>query len=176
MFLRWNEMARIYGKGRCMIFLAALASAFSCNSTSEKSKQLENDSLITTDTFIRTTKTDSIVHKEKIGSEPKVFISIYPGAKWIDSMQVLQGEEDWNEVVFDNQHFIHEAQTYLESKGYVEIEQPEGRIWKIKRPNCIVKTIDSDTLADKWGTLIFNWHEDPVFYSGTEPATELKDF
>lgn len=154
------------------IFVSFFISVCSCDFSVDKPGNAGKDTLkLTLDTVF-----DPIVHKEEINVDSKGFISIYPSKEWIDSMQAILGEDGWNEVVFDNQHFIHEAQTYLKSKGYVEMEQPEGKLWKIKRPNCIVKTIDSDTLVYKWGTLIFNWHEDPVFYEGTEPDEDLKNF
>lgn len=104
----------------------------------------------------------------------KIFISIIPSVQWIDSMQKLNGEDGWNEVVQDNVYYEELSKSFLISKGFKEIESPSERIWKLVGDRGIVKNINSDTLKDKWGLIIFDGIHDPIFYEGVQPEVDLK--
>jgi hypothetical protein len=154
-------------------FAALCMFIFSCNSIQDKGDCLNDDTLVISSSVLKKSDIDSRSFKEEMNAQPKVYISILPGDKWIDSMQQINGEEGWNEVVADNEYYRNQTETYLKSKGYIEIDEPKDKIWSIKRPNFLVKTIHSDTLADKWGVIIFNGNNDPVFYDGMEPEIDL---
>ena len=107
-------------------------------------------------------------------SSTKIFIHIMPSSHWIDSMQIINGEDGWNTVVDDNQYYIDLAKKYLTTKGYSEIDEPSGKIWKLEGQKGIIKKIDSDTIKNKWGLIIFNGIDNPYFYNGTEPDEDLE--
>ena len=107
-------------------------------------------------------------------SSTKIFIHIMPSSNWIDSMQIINGEDGWNTVVDDNQYYIDLAKKYLTPKGYSEIDEPSEKIWKLEGKNGIIKKIDSDTIKNKWGLIIFDGINNPYFYNGTEPDEDLE--
>jgi hypothetical protein len=146
---------------------------FSCDSIKENTASLKEDTARAFSNVLIESNTDSVFFKEGINIESKAYMSILPGDKWIDSMQQINGEEGWNEVVADNEHYRNQTEIYLTSKGYIEIAKPNGKMWYFIRPNNFLKTIDSDTLTNKLGTIIFNRNNDPVFYDGTEPEIDL---
>lgn len=90
-------------------------------------------------------------------------------------MQQLNGEDGWDEVVSDNEHYRNQTEVYLKSKGYSEIHGYKEGIWAIKRPGCHTNIINFDTLADKWGVVIFSGDREPIFYNGTEPEIDLEN-
>jgi len=159
-----------------MLFAVLSLFILSCDSIQKEAEHVKGDTLQVSSSIPEESNVDSVSFKEEISIEPKAFISILPSGKWLDSMQSIYAEDDWNEVVFDNEHYRNQTEVYLKSKGYIEVRAPEDRIWKIKRPNGLLKMINSDTLSDKWGVIIFNENNDPIYYDGTEPDDDLKDF
>lgn len=158
---------------RSLLYILVLLFFFSCDSIQKEIEKAKDDTLRVSSNVVIDSNNDSTFYMQERTKSRNVFISVLPSDKWIDSMQNINSEDDWNEVVFDNEHYTHQTKVYLKAKGYSEMHRPKEGIWVIKRPNCHANVINFDTLANKWGVVIFSEDAEPIFYDGTEPEVDL---
>lgn len=156
-----------------ILFTALCIFIFSCESIQKEINKEKDDTLRISSNTLIDSEGDTTFYMQERTRERNVFISILPSDEWIDSMQSIYSEDDWNKVVFDNEHYRNQTEEYLKSKGYVEMHRPKEGLWVIKRPNCHTNVINIDTLADKCGVIIFNGDNEPIFYNGTAPELDL---
>ncbi|MXV52409.1 hypothetical protein GS399_15650 [Pedobacter sp. HMF7647] len=105
----------------------------------------------------------------------KIFLPILPSAKYLDSIQRITPEDEWSEIVSDNEYYRNQTQEYLNKQGYKEIKIPLKRFWYFKLKNGKLQTIDTIDLANRWGSLIYNGKDSAIVFEGTIPEEELKN-
>ncbi len=149
---------------------------FSCESIQEEMHTLKDDTLRVSSNILIESNGDSTHYMHERTESQNVFISVLPSDRWIDSMQQMMSEDDWDIIVDDNEHYRYQTGQYLESKGYIELLRPKDGIWVIKRPSCSSNVFNFDTLENKWGVIIFSGNEEPFIYEGTTPEIDLKAY
>lgn len=116
----------------------------------------------------------SSINNDTTFSSEKIYISILPSDDYLDSIQNVIQENEWNEIVSDNEYYRYLTEQYLESNGYTNVNKPNCRFWKFQLKNKKLQIFDSNTLQNDWGVLIYNSKDSVFFYDGTMPEIELE--
>ena len=114
-------------------------------------------------------KRDSMFSKEKL------FITIFPSDNYLDSIQKIVPEDEWAEVASDNEFYRNAAEEYLVKKAYKSIKRPSTRFGYFKLIDGKRQVIDTLSIRESWGNLIFNGKDSPFIFEGTIPEIELED-
>jgi hypothetical protein len=112
---------------------------------------------------------------DSIFSKNKIFISIMPSDKYLDSIQKTVPEDEWNEVVSDNEYYRDLTEEFLIKQGYKEVERPYNRFWYFKLRDKRIQRIDTLSLHKNWGNLIFNGKDSAFIFESASPEIELED-
>lgn len=105
----------------------------------------------------------------------KIIIPILPSNKYLDSIQKPISEDEWNEIVSDNEYYRNLTEQFIIKKGYKLIERPQNRFWYFKLKDGSIQTIDTLNLHKTWGNIIFNGKDSAIIFEGTIPDIELKN-
>lgn len=117
---------------------------------------------------INSTESDTLL------SSNKIFISILPSNKYLDSIQKVVPEDEWIEVASDNEYYRDLTEQFLKKKNYKLIDRPNKRFWQFRLKNGNIQTIDTLSLHDKWGNIIYNGKDSAFYFDGTIPEEELR--
>ncbi|MBB3696561.1 hypothetical protein KMW28_23980 [Flammeovirga yaeyamensis] len=121
-------------------------------------------------------KPDSVIKSNSITFNKKCAISIIPSSKWISAEQEKMGEDGWMTVVEDNSYYLDQGRQVLIKNNieFIKGVSREKRYMMFMEEDSIVSTIDLHKMEDAWGIILFNGHDTPYLWSGTEIDEDLK--
>jgi len=108
-------------------------------------------------------------------SSDKIFIDIMPSEYYLDSIRKNLSEDEWDEIVFDNEYYKSLTSELLIKNDYKFIEKPAKDKWKFSLKNGTIQIVLSKNLENKWGYFIFNGIDSAFYYDGTYPVEDLKN-
>ncbi|NME72159.1 hypothetical protein [Flammeovirga aprica] len=121
-------------------------------------------------------KPDSVIKSNSITISKKCAISIIPSSKWISTEQEKMGEDGWMTIVEDNSYYLDQGRQALIKNNieFIKSVSREKRYIIFMEEDSIVSTIDLNKMEDAWGIILFNGHDTPYLWSGTEIDEDLK--
>ncbi|WP_044212498.1 hypothetical protein [Flammeovirga sp. OC4] len=118
---------------------------------------------------------DSVIVSNSIIINEKCALDIFPSTKWIKAEQERMGEDGWMTVVDDNIYYIDLArQALLKNKISYENLSRKKRYLKFMKEDKVVSIIDLEKMDDAWGIILYNGHDTPFLWSGTEIEKDIK--
>lgn len=134
-----------------------------CNS---KTPQLQSNGTTAEETMKDST--------QYVASSEKIFMPVTPSTQYTDSIKNVLTEEEWIQLVSDNEYYRDLVAQYLEKNGYKKMELPAEENLYFKMENGAKSTINKSKLSKTWGNLIFNGKSEAFIYEGTMPEVDLK--
>lgn len=101
---------------------------------------------------------------------------IEPDSVWFNKKQASLDQQAWMEIVSDLSYYHSIAEESLKKsniKIYYQLEEIETFVFTEKGGDNF--EIIRDSLSDKWGFLLFNGKESPIFWNSIE-IEELQDY
>ncbi len=128
-----------------------------------------------TDKSNKIESTDICLQKDTFKVEAgKVLFQKYPSDFWLDSIQKAMPEDDWNEVVADNDYYHDLTRQFLEKNGYKEIGYADSKILEFPLKEKSTEFISTKEYLNEWGFFISNGLDSVSFYDSTDPEDDLK--
>ena len=154
-----------------IIILGLFVFLYSCGQTKTKNHSINSNIKNPNTSHLNSIKSES--HKRVIYIN-KIYIPIFPSHKYLDSIQKVVPEDEWNETASDNEYYRDLAEQYLNKNEYKQLNPSKSRFWHFKLKSGNIQIIDALSLYDHWGNIIFNGKDSAFFYNGTIPEIELK--
>ncbi|MBD0403034.1 hypothetical protein [Flammeovirga sp. EKP202] len=125
--------------------------------------------------YAEISNSDSVIVSNTIIINEKCALDIFPSSKWIKTEQERMEEDDWMTVVDDNIYYIDLArQVLLKNKISHENLSRKKRYVKFMKEDEIVSIIDLEKMDNAWGIILYNGHDTPFLWSGTEIEEDIK--
>ncbi|MBO9700768.1 MAG: hypothetical protein J7604_11210 [Sporocytophaga sp.] len=81
--------------------------------------------------------------------------------------------DDWGEVVADNDYYQGLTRQFLETNGYKEIDYTDSKILQFPLKDKPTDFISTTEYLNEWGIFISNGIDSVYFYNGTDPEIDL---
>lgn len=159
------------------IYLITVLFLLSCNHSSSpeintliKKSQAHVENPKTTDKSA-ISETNKIKHINEVCA-----LYIEPDSVWFNKKQASLDQKAWKEIVSDLSYYHSIAEESLKKsniKIYYQLEEIETFVFHEKAGDDF--KITRDSLNDKWGFLLFNGKESPIFWNSIE-IEELEEY
>jgi ribosomal protein S18 len=100
-------------------------------------------------------ETDTLIIKSDVA------LLYYPDIASMDSLKFELETKVYQEAVSDYTHFMHLASDYADSVGLKKIITSRGKVLKFICKNKTEYIVNTNTLIDFWGVILFNKHFKP---------------
>src|ERR1051325_5377702 len=103
-------------------------------------------------------------------------VSIFPDTSWINEQQRSMPESDWNTVADDNSFYISQGEDSLEKINIpVQYRMNDKQYIRFIKKDKSEFIIDKSKMKDKWGLILFNGKDDPVFWWGDDIGIAVRE-
>ncbi|MHB8205812.1 hypothetical protein [Mucilaginibacter sp.] len=140
----------------CLFFIVLTAFIVSCKHNAKKDK-----TILKNKPTLLTHKIDTAVSaKNGPTIDFPCAVVIYPSDKAISKLKKSYSEDDYNTIVDDNQNYMAESLTYLDSVKAKEIQRESMGTVSFKTASGETFEMKLDTLG--WAVLLFNGKNKPI--------------
>lgn len=158
-------------------YLIAVIFLISCKHSSSPEIEKLNEKSDTNVEILKPFDENVIIEAEKIKHINEVCaLYIEPDSVWFNKKQASLDQQAWREIVSDLSYYHSNAEESLKKsniKIYYQLEEIETFVFHEKDGDDF--EIIRDSLSDKWGFLLFNGKESPIFWNSVE-IEELQDY
>lgn len=135
------------------LFTILILFILSCNHSAKVNKAVAHHKSVIQNT-------DSIVNEHKLAIDYPCAVIVIPSDKAIMKLKKTYSEDDYNTIVDDNQNYMDESLTFLDSVKAKQIQRQSSG--EILFKTALGKTFEMklDTLG--WAILLFNGTDKPI--------------
>lgn len=153
----------------CLFFVVLITLLVSCKHIVKKNKVIVQHI-----PMFLTRKVDARVKDKNFVIDFPCAVIIYPSDKAISKLKKSYSENDYNTIVDDNQNYMDESLTYLDSVKAKKIQHESNGATLFKTASGETFEMKLDTL--NWAVLLFNGTDKPIVADMTVFANNYKAY